>query len=392
MAHGRRSPVSSKTERHREEVPTLYRRGRFWNVDLRKWGGKRTTLRDPSHPSWPAKGRRTEDVEEAAQWARTYLDRLPDNAANSGPGRPRKLPTLGEALEPYLQYRRRERYEPATVEGDASAVRHLIRHFTGAHTANVSTASLQSFFGTLLEEGYAISTLRTLRTSFGAFYKWLGVENAAAGIELPKEDEEDVRIWTDAETMQLRKAADMVDSRKRRGPKVARLLVEMGIATGARQMELFALQWQDFNVEQCTVRITRQFVSATETKHVKGKRPRTTLVLPEWWEFHRSSLGWVLPTSQGTMLSEGKQRELLSSILDTARLNERGVAFHSFRHTYSRILLERGCSMGQLQKSLGHKTERTTEETYGHLHEDTAARLGRDRIYGNARPAIKVVE
>lgn len=390
MAHGRRDRASSKTERYRDVGPTLYRRGRYWNADLRKWGGKRTTLRDPSHPSWPAKGRRTEDLEEATEWARIYLDRLPEDSANKEPGRPRKLPTLAEALEPYLRYRTRQ-CEPPTVEGDASAIRHLIRHCGGAHTSNVSTVALQSFFDTLIEEGYAISTLRTLRTSLGAFYKWLKTENAAAGIELPKEVEENVRIWADLEITQLRRAANMVDER-RRGPKVARLLVEMGVATGARQMELFALQWQDFNAEQCTVRISRQLASATQTKHVKGKRPRTTLVLPEWWKFQRSSLGWVLPTSLGTMLSEGKQRDLLSSILDTARLNERGVAFHSFRHTYSRLLLERGCSMGQLQKSLGHKTERTTEETYGHLHEDTAARLGRDRIYGDARPTIKIVE
>jgi integrase len=68
-------------------------------------------------------------------------------------------------------------------------------------------------------------------------------------------------------------------------------------------------------------------------------------------------------------------------ILDLAGLNEDGVGYHSFRHTYARIFIESGGRFEELQKSLRHSSIVTTETLYGHFHEDVAAKLAGDRIY-----------
>ena len=52
-----------------------------------------------------------------------------------------------------------------------------------------------------------------------------------------------------------------------------------------------------------------------------------------------------------------------------------------FRQTYARRFIELGGRFEELQKSLGHKSITTTEQTYGHFHEDIAASLARGRIY-----------
>ena len=46
--------------------PRVYRKGRWWQVDLRPWRYGRPTMRNPKHPGWPDTGERTElqDVAE----------------------------------------------------------------------------------------------------------------------------------------------------------------------------------------------------------------------------------------------------------------------------------------------------------------------------------------
>ncbi len=162
-----------------------------------------------------------------------------------------------------------------------------------------------------------------------------------------------------------------------------RLSVELAIATGLRQGELFALKWESFNEREKTVRITIQVEKDTgRKKHLKGKNARTALVLPSWWEFYDTNKnGRVLGGRKGQVLVTRMQRLLVNRVLDTAGLNDVGIGWHSFRHTYARLFIEMGGRLEELQKSLGHHSIRTTEREYGHFHEDVAAKLARMRIY-----------
>ena len=91
----------------------------------------------------------------------------------------------------------------------------------------------------------------------------------------------------------------------------------------------------------------------------------------------------------GQLLGYRTQANLINRVLDAARLGGEGVRFHIFRHTYARRFIELGGRFEELQKSLGHKSIRTTEGTYAHFPEDVAAAQARARIYGEGLKVVR---
>lgn len=378
--------------------PRIFARGRWLAADLRPWGGGRPTLRNPRHRDWPDDGERLEDTPEnreiAARWVWAYVDAARDGVrrrirGERPPGRP-----LSEATDAWLRHRERS-VEDNTYRSNAAVVGHLLSYFgDDAIVERITTGDLQGMFDAMLDDGYAPSTLNTEKYILSAFFKWAGVEpNPVRGVELPDVARDEVVAWIDDEIEALRRAADLVDRARHPEPPSARLALELALATGARQQELFALQWEDLDAEEKTVRIRRQLTRhGGRTKPLKGKEIRTALVLPSWWAWHRSDAsGLILAGPDGRAVRYRSSWLLGQRILDTANLNAPGLGWHSFRHTYARIFLEgvRG-DIGLLQKSLGHKSIRTTESYYGHFYSPTAARLARAAIYGE--PVLKLLD
>lgn len=379
MGHGNRQ----RPHRPDELGPRVFRRGRWWSVDLRPWGGGRPTLRNPADGGWPKRGERTEDQEVAERWRWDYLALIRGEKRRRQLGLPPPPRLLEDVVSRYLDHRRNT-VEPATLNADRAALKHLRIWFPDATTADVTTARLQELFDFRRGQGYAATTLRTMRISLSAFFGWLGGPNPAAGIALPKVGKRDVRAFSDAECGALLDASVRVDEARARRPPSAEVAVSLALDSGMRQSELYACRWGWLNAAQRTIRVTEQLVRGRRaTKPTKGGLARTALVLPGWWERHQpDAVGLVLHTSDGSFVSEKSQRELINRILDAAGLNAPGVGYHAFRHTYARRFIELGGRLEELQRSLGHASIRTTEQNYQHFHEDVAARLARERIYG----------
>jgi len=70
----------------------------------------------------------------------------------------------------------------------------------------------------------------------------------------------------------------------------------------------------------------------------------------------------------------------INALHDLDGLNAVGQAWHVLRHTYSRIFLESGGRLEELQKSLGHSAIQTTESYNGHFSEDSAVKPARQHI------------
>ncbi len=61
------------------------------------------------------------------------------------------------------------------------------------------------------------------------------------------------------------------------------------------------------------------------------------------------------------------------------------ISFHDLRHFYASVLINAGCSVKQVQLSLGHKSARMTLDVYGHLWPGEEDRV-RDAIGRVFRP------
>lgn len=364
-----------------EKLPRMYRArdSKYWRVDLRPWNLGRMVMRDPRHPAWPQQGETTEFREIAAAWLSSYYDLCRQKAVRRAFGLP-KHDRLGKAVDAYLTHRE-VAVERATWQNSKSATALLIEEFgREREIGTIREPEIQGLANKLLRRGYAASTLGTYRNQWASFFLWLGPYNPTAEIELPNPGSDDVDTLSDDELGMAREASDWLDQRSKSFPY--RRALELGLGTGLRQGELFALPWSAFNEEERTIRVQVQVPKdRTIPKPLKGKKARTVLVLPSWWAHHAPDEGLVLPGPNGIYTTR-PQRNAINRIFDTARINRQGWGWHVLRHTYARLFLESGGSMLQLQKSLGHASVQTTEQRYGHMEPDMAASLARRAIYG----------
>lgn len=391
--------------RHRpgELGPRVFSRGRWLAIDMRPWRGQRVTLRNPAARGWPDRGERTTDLEVADRWKWSYVDLFRDASRRRSLGERPKARPFGESVEQFLASRALSVQE-LTVRCDESALRvHLLPHFGRAcEIESIEANQIQNFFDGLVRQDYAPSTLRRMLNSFGAFFAWSGVsetENPARKVALPLIVHDDIRPFSDDELALLRDKADWMDAQartwERRGgtPLQIRLALELGLGTGARQAELFALEWSAFRPADRTIRITAQVNRlGTGTTHLKGKQARTALVLPSWWDHHnRARSGRVLDLGRtdGALLNPAGR--WLRRLYEQAGIMDVAQTWHALRHTYARLFIEGGGRLEELQKSLGHRSISTTERSYEHLGEDVAAAMARKRIYEVAPAPLKLL-
>jgi integrase len=376
-----------------EQPPRIFDRRGWKAADFRAWGQGRPTLRDPGAPGWPNAGRRTSDPEVALRWALRYIDRFREDERRDhlklGP-RPKRL---GEAAEAYID-KRRDAAPTNTWQNDRAALNHL-REFaatdreTGRQgdqllTDRLGVEFIQRFFDRMVAGQYAAVTLTGYQRGISGFLRDLGHgdHNAARQARIPSPVHEEVSIWTDDQRAALRKAADALDQ-ERDDFRGFRLLLELGLAGGLRRNELFAVRWEQFNPHTCTVRLTHQLhKSERRLVPLKSRKPRTVLLLPDWWAHHQEGRsGLLFPGPDGGLSAPDQIAKLRKDLLERAGLYRIGVGFHVDRHTYAHDFIVLGGRFEELQKSLGHTSIRTTETLYGHFHEDVAASLARARIY-----------
>ncbi len=136
--------------------------------------------------------------------------------------------------------------------------------------------------------------------------------------------------------------------------------------TGLRQMELLTLQWNQINFKD-------RFLILDNSKHItKSKKVRTVplslralQILTERDLKKNSDFVFTYknkPINQTTICHKFKQ------YVNEAKINPK-INFHSLRHTFASWLVQRGVSIFQVSKLLGHSSVNVTQ-IYSHLRNE----------------------
>lgn len=173
-------------------------------------------------------------------------------------------------------------------------------------------------------------------------------------------------------------------------------LYVVALDTGARQGELFALEWSDWNPERSELSITKSvsdrkgILEVKEPKTRAGKR--TVIVSAETRialeahqgrmgaekEYHQSRL--IFPNVDGQYLRcSNFHRDSWQPALKRAGLE--GFRFHDLRHTTATLLLMEGDNIRSIADRLGHADASLILRTYGHvtpqMRKDSGELLGK---------------
>jgi integrase len=140
-------------------------------------------------------------------------------------------------------------------------------------------------------------------------------------------------------------------------------LIIFAIQTGLRQMELLTLDWNQINF------MGRYLILDNRQHLTKSKKVRTVPLTIKALQVLskrqlRNSIGLIFtyknkPITQSFITHKFKEYVLVAEL--NPKLN-----FHSLRHTFASLLVQKGVSIFQVSKLLGHSSVNVTE-IYSHL-------------------------
>jgi integrase len=149
----------------------------------------------------------------------------------------------------------------------------------------------------------------------------------------------------------------------------------LAVGCGLRCGEIFALEWEDIDLEARLVRVRR---SAEQTgdrvvfKTPKSGRPRTIRISASvagelrGYQLEQSRVrGLVCCREDGQPLHPDSFSGDWRKIRDRARVSH--ITFHDLRHTYATLQLLAGTHPKVLSELLGHSTISITQDLYSHV-------------------------
>lgn len=320
-------------------------------------------------------GKTRKEVQDKLRAAQRDLDNGIDLAAGKQ--------TVAQFLARWLDDVAKPRVRAKTYRSYEQLVRVHLAPGLGRHDlAKLTPAHVQRFLNAKLADGLSPTTvghLRTvLRNALNQAVRWYLVpRNVAALTDPPRAQRAPVRPLLADEARRLLDAA----TADRLGP-----LLQLAVTTGLRQGELFALRWDDIDLDAGHLRVRHNLQRAKggwslgEPKSTSSRRTVTLPALaiaglrlqrtrqleerlfagPRW-----ANHDFVFTTTTGTPLDGSNVNRRLHEILADAGLPRQ--RFHDLRHCAASLMLAGHVDLKTISDVLGHSQIGVTANLYAHL-------------------------
>jgi len=298
--------------------------------------------------------------------------------------------TVGTYMTRWIEDSAKGHLAPASYRNYELQIRRHISPALGSlKLSKLTPAHVQSLYAAKLRDGMKPASVRYIHAVLHR-----GLEqavrfnliplNAAAKVDPPKVRQEEI---TPLDAEQATRLLDVAHGEVDR----FEALYVGALTTGLRIGELLGLKWPDIDLENRTLRVSRQL----QRGEIEGQAKRTlvftepknasrrTVDLPqrtvEALRSHRkrqledqlragvqwADYGLVFATSKGTPYDyQTVTTRHFKPLLKRAGLPD--IRFHDLRHTYATLLLARGTHPTYVQKSLGHANIAMTLDRYSH--------------------------
>jgi integrase len=284
-----------------------------------------------------------------------------------------RIVLFDEIAGDFLEYSREHK---RSAEHDEARMSRLKETFGGRLVGEISTQDvehLRSLLGKKLSAASVNRHLALLKVTFNRAMRSeppKAERNPVRGVKLLKENNERVRVLTDAEEGRLLAAL----------PDYLHPLVIVALHTGMRRGELAHLQWQDVDFHTRTLMVT-------QSKSGEGRRVPMNRVVVETLQALRKARkvfrGLVFTSPRGESLHNFGRA--WAETVKNAKITD--LRFHDLRHTAASRMVMSGVDLYTVKEILGHKTLVMTQR-YSHLspaHQRQAVERLVRRRKGNAK-------
>lgn len=241
------------------------------------------------------------------------------------------------------------------------------RYFGNIQLSELSYSLLQKYIEDRLKDVSVFSVKRDKANLSSAFSYAIPRnylrENPAKGIKLPKLPEKQPLFFTSLQFDLLLNAIKEKDIKD---------LVLFGLNTGLRQMELITLEWSQIDFKEGLLILDNRG-HITKSKKIRTI-PLSLKALQILTEREITKKGEIVFTLNNKPINQDFISHKFKSYVLEAKINPE-LNFHSLRHTFASWLVQKGVSIYEVSKLLGHSSVNVTQ-IYSHLRtEDLRASI-----------------
>jgi integrase len=254
--------------------------------------------------------------------------------------------------------------------------KHVLPGFGEVPVRDLSRGHIESCLSSLRQEGYAVSTLRSVRAALStvleaAVSRQLISDNPAHGLRIREADSKpERRFYRQADIRRLLEKLD----------EPCRSVVVIAVLTGLRIGEILALRWKRVDLLNQALEVAETFSSGEfgppKTRSSRRVIPMSATLVGTLKHLRPTGCNpesLVFSTRGGVPLNpKNLYNRQLAPACDRIKLPR--ISWHSFRHTHATLLHETGESLKTAQALLGHSDLETTLAVYTHVVPDSQRR------------------
>lgn len=270
--------------------------------------------------------------------------------------------------------------KPSTFQRYEGLYRNYIKNseIAGDKLVNIKSLQLQKFYNRLSKDEYSYSQINTLNTFLKVFFNWcidndyilknpcLKVNIKGNKNKIINDKRKDVEILSEKEIKVIKNYIKNSDFE---------LLFLLDLATGLRQGELLALDWEHIDIKNKIITVERTVKEVYIYDDENNKHIETIFQTPKTAKSYRNvpipnamiTILNKIENKKGLLFKDDSNNPLKGKNISTKwtkilkECNIPHKKFHSIRHTYASMLLKNGVDIETVAELMGHSAISITQ-------------------------------